>query len=138
MNCHIIFLKQILFFLHEQKFYKRFPSKFEPASVFIEFPWPFFYKEIVCKMFLTFQTWSGFFPPFVEENQRTRKIGTFIFSELQLCKFSAKLKKLFCSSFIIIMKSLCATRQGKSPLANPYKLCSAVTWKYKNITRHKV
>ena len=44
-----------------------------------------------------FQTWIGFFSTFFDQNQKTRKLHTFIYLELQLSQFSAKSakKKIF-------------------------------------------
>ena len=50
----------------------------------------FFYREILCKFFLKFQTWIGFFSTFFLQNQKTRKFRKFIYLELQLSQFSAK------------------------------------------------
>ena len=51
--------------------------------------------EITCKFFPKFQTWIGFFSTIFEQNQKTRKLRTFIYLELQLSQFSAKSKNLF-------------------------------------------
>ena len=55
----------------------------------------FFYKKIFRKFFPKFQTWSGFLASFFELNQKTRKLCTSFFSELQVCSFSAKLNTHF-------------------------------------------
>ena len=47
-------------------------------------------KGILCKIFLKFQTWIGFFSTFFEQNQKNRKLRTFNYLELQLSQFSAK------------------------------------------------
>ena len=52
----------------------------------------FFYVEILCKIFPNFQTWIGFFSTFFLQNQKTRKLCTFIYLELQLSQFSRDLK----------------------------------------------
>ena len=43
--------------------------------------------------FSKFQTWIGFFSTIFEQNQKTRKLRTFIYLELQLSQFSAKSAK---------------------------------------------
>ena len=53
----------------------------------------FFYMKILCKFFPNFQTWIGFFSTFFLQNQKTRKLCTFIYLELQLSQFSAKSAK---------------------------------------------
>ena len=45
----------------QQKFYERIPFKFDLSSFYREFPWFFFYKEILCKFFSRFQTWNRIF-----------------------------------------------------------------------------
>ena len=68
----------------------------------------FFYVEILCKFFPKFQTWIGFFSTFFEQNQKTRKLRKFIFSELHLSQFWARFifeKKGLCSSGILKKKS---------------------------------
>ena len=52
-------------------------------------------KEILCKFFLKFQTWIGFFSTFFEQNPKTRKFRTFIYLIPQVCQVSVKLKNFF-------------------------------------------
>ena len=55
-----------------------------------------------------FRTWIGFFSTFFEQNQKTRKLRKFIFSELHLSQFWARFifeKKGLCSSGILKKKS---------------------------------
>ena len=66
------------------------------------------HREILCKFCLKFQTWIGFFSTFFEQNQKTRKLRKFIFSELHLSQFWARFifeKKGLCSSGILKKKS---------------------------------
>ena len=60
-------------------------------SIYREFPWDFFFtwKSFV-KFFQIFKLESDFFPHFFLQNQKTRKLCTFIYLELQLSQFSAK------------------------------------------------
>merc|ERR1712208_133043 len=59
----------------------------------------FFYVEILCKFFRIFKLGIGFFSTFFEQNQKTRKLRTFISFELHMIQFSAKsgTKKFFTS-----------------------------------------
>ena len=112
----------------------------------------FFYKEILCKIFLKFQTWIGFFSTFFLQNQKTRKFRKFIYLELQLSQFSAKSgTKKFFTHFTSLhydeaeggryATSLCfgfAAGQVGTPRAsrhsvNPQQICFAEIRKYKNI-----
>ena len=58
-----------------------------------------FSMEILCKIFLKFQTWIGFFSTFFLQNQKTRKLWKFTHLDLQVCQVSAKseTKKFFTS-----------------------------------------
>jgi len=80
----------------QQTIYKRIPFNFDLGPFYKGFPWEKkISKEILCKFFLKFQTWIGFFSTFFEQNQKTRKFRTFIYLIPQVCQVSVKLKNFF-------------------------------------------
>ena len=83
-----------------RKIYKRIPCNFDLCSFYKEFSWDFFFtwKSFV-KFFRIFKLESDFFPHFFLQNQKTRKLCTFISFELHMIQFSAKsgTKKFFTS-----------------------------------------
>jgi len=91
------------FWIHHHSL-KKFTKEFHVILICVHFTKDshviFFYVEILCKIFPTSQTWIGFFSTFFEQNQKTRKLRTFISFELHMIQFWANLKNLF--GFFII------------------------------------
>ena len=67
----------------------------------------YFSKEILCKFFLNFQTWIGFFSTFFLQNQKTRKLRKFIYQIVPLKCLKYKFHNLAAnrSLKIIVVKS---------------------------------